>query len=181
MIELKAKTACEGLLPKRVGDMRIEEAETGHITLIAPLDGQAAAVDEALMETHKLSFPKPNRSTGRAGERLIWSGCGQAFLMGPALAADLSGLAAVTDQSDAWAVVRLEGEQGADVLARLVPVDLRPQSFKRGHTVRTLLGHMTVSITRMGDSSFQIMAFRSMAKTLVHELITAMESLGARG
>lgn len=181
MIELKAKSACAGLLPKHVGDMRLEEVEVGHITSITPLRGHEAAVDEALFATHKLSFPKPNRSTGRAGERLIWSGQGQAFLMGPALAADLGALAAVTDQSDAWAVVRLEGARGADVLARLVPVDLRTQNFKRGHTARTLLGHMTVSITRVGDNSFQIMAFRSMAKTLVHEITTAMESLAARG
>lgn len=181
MIELKARSACFGVLPKQVGGMRLQEVEIDHITSIAPFRGQEAAVNEALMVTHKVSFPKPNRSTGRIGERLIWSGRGQAFLVGPALSADLDGLAAVTDQSDAWAVVRLEGARVAEVLARLVPVDLRAQSFRQGHTARTLLGHMSVSITRVGDGAFEIMAFRSMAKTLVHEITTAMESLAARG
>lgn len=182
MIELKAKSPCAGLLPRQVDTLRLEEVDVEAITSIAPLRGQEAAVTEALLAVHHLGFPQPSRSTeGREGTRLIWSGRGQAFLLGPALNMDLDGLAAVTDQSDAWAVVQLKGAGASDVLARLVPVDMRPQSFAPGHTVRTLLGHMTVSITRLDDTTLQIMAFRSMAKTLVHELITAMESCAARG
>jgi sarcosine oxidase subunit gamma len=60
-------------------------------------------------------------------------------------------------------------------------VDLRPQVFKRGHTLRTELKHMMASITRIGAQSFQIMVFRSMARTLVHDLKTAMEAVAARG
>jgi len=89
--------------------------------------------------------------------------------------------ASVVDQSDAWAIVILEGASAEDVLARLVPVDVRAARFKLGHTARTMLGHMTVSITRVGEQAFQIMAFRSMAKTLVHDLQRAMESVASRG
>jgi sarcosine oxidase subunit gamma len=38
---------------------------------------------------------------------------------------------------------------------------------------------MTVSLTRLDDTAFQIMAFRSMARTLVHDLDTAMSSVTA--
>ncbi|MEL6839146.1 MAG: sarcosine oxidase subunit gamma, partial [Pseudomonadota bacterium] len=67
-----------------------------------------------------------------------------------------------------------------DVLARLVPVDLRLATFKTGHTARTMLGHMSVAISRVGAQSFEIMAMRSMAGTLVHELETAMRSVALR-
>ena len=77
-------------------------------------------------------------------------------------------------------MVRLEGGAAEDVLARLVPVDLRQSGFKRGHTLRTMLQHMSVSITRISDEAFLILAFRSMAGTLVHDLETAMKGVAAR-
>ena len=126
-------------------------------------------------------MPAPNRATGKTSARAVWFGPDQAMLIGPEPNWSLANEATVVDQSDAWAVVRLEGAGADDVLARLVPVDLRTGTFKRGHTVRTLLQHMTVSVTRVGDQAFQIMAFRSMAKTLVHDLQRAMESVAARG
>jgi sarcosine oxidase subunit gamma len=92
----------------------------------------------------------------------------------------LSKIAAVVDQSDAWTIVRLEGAAAEDVLARLVPVNLSRSAFKRGHTVRSSLYHMMASITRIGNNTFQIIVFRSMAETLVHDLSVAMKSVLAR-
>ena len=86
----------------------------------------------------------------------------------------------MTDQSDGWAVMRLEGAGARDVLARLCPLDLRAPVFKRGHTARSLLGHMNASITRVGVNAFEIMVFRSMANTAVHELNEAMKSVAAQ-
>ena len=102
------------------------------------------------------------------------------MLIGPEPDASLGEYAALTDQSDGWAVVRLEGKGAGDVLARLVPLDLRPASFKRGHSARTDLAHMMASLTKVGENAFQIMVFRSMARTLVHDLKTAMEGVAAR-
>lgn len=42
------------------------------------------------------------------------------------------------------------------------------------------MGHMSVSITRTGPAAFRILAFRSMARTAVHELSRAMESVAAQ-
>jgi sarcosine oxidase subunit gamma len=92
----------------------------------------------------------------------------------------LDGIAALTDQSDAWAVVQIAGAGVEDVLARLVPVDLRGQVFKKTHVATTMLGHMSVTVTRMGPVSFEIMVMRSMAATLVHELQGAMRGVTAR-
>ena len=93
----------------------------------------------------------------------------------------LAGHAAMVDQSDGWAVLRLEGAGAAEVLARLVPLDLRAPQFRRGHTARTELQHMMASLTRLGPDAFLIMVFRSMARTLVHDLTSAMEAVAARG
>ncbi|MDG1257047.1 MAG: sarcosine oxidase subunit gamma, partial [Paracoccaceae bacterium] len=46
--------------------------------------------------------------------------------------------------------------------------------------VRSSLYHMMASITRIGNNTFQIIVFRSMAETLVHDLSVAMKSVLAR-
>ena len=109
------------------------------------------------------------------------SGCMQALLTGAAVSDELSRFAGITDQSDAWATVLLSGDAAEDVLARLVPVDLRLQQFPPNQTARTMVQHMNASVTRVADHAFLIMVFRSMAQTLAHELETAMESVAARG
>jgi sarcosine oxidase subunit gamma len=181
VVELIAKTPCEGLLPLTVGDVSLTEDLPVSLTMITARKGRFAACSDLLKSAHGMSLPKPNRATGTAANRAVWFGQGQAMLLGPAPNWSLQNEATVVDQSDAWAVVKLEGVSAEDVLARLVPVNLRGATFKRGHTARTMLGHMTVSITRVGEQAFQIMTFRSMAKTLVHDLQRAMESLAARG
>ncbi|NRB20464.1 MAG: sarcosine oxidase subunit gamma [Rhodobacteraceae bacterium] len=150
------------------------------MTSIAPYAGQDMALSTALQAAHGIGFPAINRSTGKAGSRAIWFGQGMALLQGPVAAPVLAEFAALTDQGDAWAVVRLEGRDAEDVLARLVPVDLRRQSFELGHTVRTELAHMMASITRIGPDMFQVLVFRSMARSLVHDLKVAMAAVTAR-
>ena len=77
-------------------------------------------------------------------------------------------------------MLRLEGAGVEEVLARLTPLDLNPGMFKRGHAARSLLGHMNMVIARVGAEAFEIMVFRSMTKTAVHELEEAMKSIAAR-
>lgn len=180
MAELIAKSPCEGLLPVTAGGLTLTEAPHVPMTSLAPYRAQEKALSDALKAAHGMTFPAPNRATGKAGGRAVWTGRGQAMLIGPEPDASLAKHAAVTDQSDAWSVVLLEGERGADVLARLCPVDLRPVVFKRGHTLRTDLMHMAASVTRTGAQTLMIMTFRSMAKTLVHDLTTAMAAVAAR-
>jgi len=178
--ELIAKTACAGLLPLEIGSQRLSEVDLGTLTSLAPYAGQDKPLSAALKQAHGMAMPGANRATGKEGARAIWFGQGQVMLAGPAPDAGLKELAATTDQSDAWATVRLEGPGAIDVLARLVPIDMRSPAFKRGHTARTQLGHMMASITRVADEAFLILVFRSMAGTLVHELETAMQGVAAR-
>ncbi len=180
MVELVAKSPCAGLLPLTIGAVTLTEVAPGVITSLSPRAGQEAALSKALKAAHGMALPGAGRGTGREGARAIWFVRGQVMLMGPAPDPGLSEFAALTDQSDAWAVVRLEGDGAEDVMARLAPVDLRAESFKRGHTLHTDIQHMSGSITRVGERALQIMVFRSMAQTLVHDLKTAMEGVAAR-
>lgn len=180
MVDLIALSACDGLLPLSVGDLTVSEVIPDAMTSLAPFKGQGKATSSALMTAHGMALPAPNRATGKAGSRAIWLSRGQVMLVGPTPDAGLAKYAALTDQTDAWAVVRLEGPGVEDVLARLVPVDVRASVFKRGHTARTDLMHMMASVTRVGDHAFQIMVFRSMAETLVHDVKSAMEGVASQ-
>lgn len=181
VVEIVSKTPCAGLLPLEIGTVSVVEHDPGQLTSIAPYRGAQDATSEALKKAHGLEFPAANRTTGADGARAIWFGRDAALLMGPACDPALAGTAALTDQSDAWACVTISGVGAEDVLARLVPVDLREVRFERGHTARTLIMHMNGSVTRTGPDRFLILVFRSMAQTLVHDLKQAMEAVAARG
>ena len=180
MAELKTRTPCGDLLPLEIGSARLEETDPGHLTVLSEL-GQEGALAAALSQAHGLDWPKPGRATGKEGNRCLWFGHREVLLAGPAPDAALSEKGAVTDVSDGWASVILSGPGAEDVLARLIPVDLRRPAFKMGHSARSLLQHMPVSITRIGADRFLLLAFRSMAATLVHDLKQAMEGVATRG
>ena len=181
MAELIAKSPCEGLLPFSTGSADLTELWPDHMTLIAPYKGKDIAAAAALKSAHGLDLPLPGQSSGDAEARVIWFSRGQSLLIGPKADATLEASAAVTDLTDGWSVVELKGKGIADVLARLSPMDFRLSQFPTGKSARTELKHMMASITRTGDAAFQIMVFRSMAATLVHDLKTAMEAVAARG
>ncbi|WP_254684609.1 hypothetical protein SuNHUV7_26350 (plasmid) [Pseudoseohaeicola sp. NH-UV-7] len=181
MAKLIAKSSAGGMTPVKIGSVELEEVDAGYLTSFSPYAGQDKAFSDALKAAHGAAMPGPNRATGKGGARVIWFGACHVLLMGPPPDAALAKLAAMTDQSDAWTVMQLKGQGVADVLARLVPVDLRASHFKRGHTARTDLMHMSASITCTGADTMLIMVFRSMAHTLVHDLKTAMEGVAARG
>lgn len=180
MVELKARTPCEGLLPLEVGALRLSEAEAGPMTSVAAFQGQDAALSTAMKAAHGVTFPEPNSVAESGKARAIWFGPRMALLTGTAADPGLASHAALTDQSDAWAVVRLQGDGAADVLARLTPIDLRPGVFGPGATARTELQHMQASVTCLEEGNYQIMVFRAFAETLVHDLKTAMQAVAAR-
>lgn len=179
MAKLHATTACAGLLPLTIGTVTVAEVDAGVLTIVSPY-GDPSGVEPIMAVAHGVAWPKPGRALTKGRLRLIWFGRNEVLLMGPEPDQKLHAVAAVVDQSDAWAVVHLEGAGSVDVLARLVPIDMRPHVFKNGHTARTQVGHMSASVTRLGDDAVMVLVFRSMAATLVHELKQAMAGVAAR-
>jgi len=177
--KLIAQSACDGLLPVTVGTVTLTEIVPENGWIVAPFKGQEKAVSQALSEACGVGFPAANRMLTKAGVRAQWVGAGRALVTGAALP-DLAGLAAVTAQADGLAIVGVEGSGAEALLARLVPLDLRAATFKRGHTARTLINHMSGSVSRTGAATFEVAVMRSMARTLVHELTEAAEGVAAR-
>ena len=180
MVELQAESPGAGRLPVTARAWRLSAAVPERMTSLAPYNGKAEALSEAMQAAHGMGWPGPGRMTGRKGARAMWFGREMALLIGPEPDPGLAAHAALVDQSDTWAVLVLEGWGAADVLARLCPLDLRDQVFKRGHVARTEVAHMAGAIARMGAENWRIMVFRSMAGTLIHEAETAMRRVAAR-
>ncbi len=177
MPELIAKSALEGTASLALAGVTLVELPLGPITSVAVLPGGAKAVARGLKPLG-LSMPAPNSFADKAGVKIVWTGREQAFVVGAPLPALVG--AAVTDQSDGWAVLALSGVGAVDVLARLVPLDLRLNVFPVGRAVRSGLNHMNAVILRTGDYAFEIMVFRSMARTAWHEIAEALEAVSAR-
>jgi len=141
---------------------------------VVPFKAQHASVSAALQKLIGVGLPANGRlSAGKAAE-VFWTGQGQYFVRGenlPKLAA------AVSDQSDGWACVSIEGKDVIDVLARLCPLNLR--AMNEGDVARSLIGHMSAIII-MRSGGVEVMVFRSMAETLVHEVGRIMRSVAAQ-
>jgi sarcosine oxidase subunit gamma len=166
-----------GVLPLTIGGISIREADVGQLTHIASYAGADEALNAALAQAHGLGWPGPNQSLSTDHARIIWFGRDAALLAGPAPQGGLEDHAALADQSDAWAAIEIEGPALDQVMARLVPVDLRPHVFAVGQTVRSQIQHMNGSVTRLAEDRMLILVFRSMAKTLVHDLQEAIEGM----
>lgn len=179
MADLISKDPFGAALPVTFGDMTLTAIAEGAVTWLAPLKGKEDSVSKALEGQIGMGLPKAGMSNAKAAARVVWAGPGQVLVIGAEL--PLIDGAAQVDHSSAWARMALEGTQAEAVLARLVPVDLRAAAFGDGATARTQLGHMACSITRTGPHRFEIMVFRSMAHSAVHDIARAMEMVAARG
>ncbi|MEM6941524.1 MAG: sarcosine oxidase subunit gamma family protein [Pseudomonadota bacterium] len=180
MPDLVAKTPMASWDPVTIGAASVAEISPGPMASLSAF-GHASALAAALEDAHGLAWPAPGQSRVAGDVRCIWFGLRDVLLMGTFPDAALSRHGAVVDQSDAWAVVSLSGSSAVDVLARLVPIDLRDSAFGVDATARTQLGHMQCSITKLRTDCFMIMVFRSMAGTLYHDLTDAMAGVAARG
>lgn len=66
--------------------------------------------------------------------------------------------------SDARAFFAIEGRGTREVLAKLVPVDLHPESFGPGEIRRTRLAQVPAAFWMTGGDSIRLICFRSVAR-----------------
>ena len=90
-------------------------------------------------------------------------------------------VAAVSDQSDGYAVLRLSGARVPTILSKLVPLDLDAQVFKPDHIVTTAAAHVGIVLWRLDKincpfPSFEIAVQRSLAGSFWHALLTSAMS-----
>lgn len=175
MDELAPRSVWSGLdLPLLFGRATLSAGPDATIHAIAPFRNQASAVGDAL----GAALPAPGRSVHLPdGGVLMWAGLDLWLLVGHP--APVLGGAAVTDQSDGWMHLVLTGEDAGACLARLVPLDLAPEAFPPDSVSRTQLGHIMCLIVAR-ETGYDLLAQRSYARTVVHEIETTMRSISAR-
>lgn len=166
--------------PIEIGEAVLACNQPECILSIAPFKGQGMAVNDALRAAVKLSLPTIGNVTSNKQVRAMWAGQGQWFVVGDIgtelLTDALDTKAAVTDQSDAWVVLTLNGVDASEVMTRLCSLDLG--ALEQGHTARAEFAHMMSCITPIPEG-FEIMILRSFAKTAIHHTQEAMRKLAA--
>jgi heterotetrameric sarcosine oxidase gamma subunit len=87
----------------------------------------------------------------------------------------LGRFAAISDQSDAYGVLRLTGPALRAALSKLVPIDIHDRAFKVGDVAETIGGHVGILFWRLDDSAgspvFDIAVARSFSASLRHALM----------
>jgi sarcosine oxidase subunit gamma len=106
------------------------------------------------------------------------AGPGQWFIVGDApmrhdelqaMAATLASHAFLVDQSHGRVRIGLKGARIADVLAKGTGVDLDRVAV--GESAMTLVGHISVHLTRLAPDSIELMVLRGFAESLWDDLV----------
>jgi len=129
------------------------------------------ALAKLVTARYGLELPSTCRAVGGAVHTFLWAGPGQwlAVAQHGESFADLSGAAAVIDQSDARAALRLTGPNVRDMLAKGCMIDLHPSAFPPGAAALTSIAHIGIHLWRIderldgGDPAFDLLVARSMA------------------
>jgi heterotetrameric sarcosine oxidase gamma subunit len=92
-------------------------------------------------------------------------------------------LAAVSDQTSGYAVLRLTGPRVRDALAKFIPVDLHARVFDPGAAASTSASHIPVTLWRLADGAdglpvFEIAAPRSYAGSFWHVVTESAAEFG---
>jgi heterotetrameric sarcosine oxidase gamma subunit len=147
------------------------------LAMILVRKGKEAALAQRIREHFHLELPRgPHRRVAghlalagvgpgawlathdRSGNALVWD-----------LRAAIGDLASITDQSDGYVVLQLEGPRVHATLEKLLPVDLHPKVFEAGQVAVTAAGHIGATLWRLADgednkTAFEVAVFRSMAQ-----------------
>ncbi|HUO23415.1 MAG TPA: sarcosine oxidase subunit gamma family protein [Caulobacteraceae bacterium] len=150
--------------------LHIQEQDDLAIAMVMARKGVDAATLGA-----RLGFSPPTTPhlvDGPSGVRLIGVGPGAWLALAhdpPAgwaafLADALAGVAAVSDQSSAYVVLRLSGPGAQDLMQSGVSIDLHPDSFPPGAAAITAIAHIGVTLWKLDDApTFEVAVFRSFA------------------
>jgi heterotetrameric sarcosine oxidase gamma subunit len=130
----------------------------------------ADALDTYFARAHALTPPRTPAVAAGCGCALVWTGPDQWLALAddrafPArLVEALGGSAAVSDQSDARAILHLRGPRLRDALANGCPIDLHPDAFGPGDAAVTAIAQVGVHIWWLPDDhGLHVAVFRSMA------------------
>jgi sarcosine oxidase subunit gamma len=133
--------------------------------------GRAADLAAAIRFRYGLDLPATPKRVEQGGLAVIWSGPGQWLAVaedGRDLARDLAdaagAFAAISDQSDGLAVLRVSGPRARDALVKGVGLDLHPRAFGPGDAAVTVIAHVGAQLWQLDNApTYEIAVFRGFA------------------
>jgi sarcosine oxidase subunit gamma len=185
-IGMTAQSAYPGILAPVGPGLVATEREGSSIASLSVRRGQRAALQERVAAHFALLLPEGARRVTAGAVTAAATGPGTWLLIRetgandwiPTLKSVVGDTASVADQSDAYAVLRLSGPPLRETLAKLVPLDLHPRTFKVGDVAATLAAQIGVLLWRLeddadGQPTFELAVPRSMSLSLWHALCAA--------
>lgn len=172
-----------------VGDVTVQELGLrGMITLRGDLSN--AALQKVSKELTGVSFPSQGEAFASGDHGLAWMSPDEILVMVPhedvssaleTIHKALSGLHFLAvDVSDARAVLRVQGAFAREVIAKLAPADLHPDSFPVGRFRRSRLGQVAAAFWLSDEDTFDVICFRSVAG-YTFDLLAASAKAGPIG
>lgn len=164
------------------GLVRVEELRAqGMITLRG--DFSDAGLAKVITDLAEVAMPGQREAVHKGTRGLLWMSPDELLLTctyaeAPFVLDKLEqGLAThhalAVNVSDARACFTLQGAATREVLAKLAPVDMSPDSFAQGQVRRTRLAQVAAAFWMTGDEGAQIVCFRSVGEYMFNLLKTA--------
>ena len=94
-----------------------------------------------------------------------------------AVAERLGDAAYLTDQTDTWCALEIEGPVCRTALERICPLDLHPRGFAVDDVARTVMEHLGVIIARTREHGFLLLSASSSAGSFLHAVETSARNV----
>ena len=169
---------------REFGGVRLKEVTDLSLVSLAVPSGGAGRLARVLDGAFGIGIPEVGHTAFSPGEKLYVLRLQNDQLF---LAFEYSGDAAVaavagrlgdagyyTEQTDSWAMLRIEGTGCRRALRRICMLDLEPGVFPCGAVSRTTMEHIGVIIMHEAPESFLLLAQRSYAESFLHALETSI-------
>lgn len=179
MARLIALPAFGDALPAQIGAIHLAALAYDPLWRITPFAGKAEALGAMLQQACALGLPAAGQRRSAGAQFVQWDGHDGWLVSADLPAGACAGIAGLVDYADALASVQISGAGVRDVLARLVPLDLRAGQFGVGAVALSVAGQHPVRIVHLEGDSFVLMVGRSMAASLLAELCRACDLLAA--
>ena len=174
--------------PASYDSVRLSAAQPPAIVSIATPNGGGDALAGALKTVYGIELPAVGRAAvaGKDNASFLRLAQDQMFVLfsPPAsgkptdpVGAALGETAYLTDQSDGWAALRIEGAQSRPALERICPLDLDPRTFPPGTVARTVMEHLGVIMLCETADKYLLLSARSSADDFLHAVETSARNV----
>jgi heterotetrameric sarcosine oxidase gamma subunit len=190
---LKPRAGFSGVIPSAGTGRGVVAAERHELGLsrVIVRRGQQASLFRQVSDHFAIELPQgPRRRASRgiafagiAPGQWLASKEGGVNEFARDLGEQIGAAAAISDLTDAYAVLRVTGHAVRSTLAKLVPLDLHPREFAEGDIATTIALHMGVILWRLRDTSqgtpmFEVAVPRSVVDSFGIAIVHAAGEFG---